>query len=523
MTSAGRGWLAERFGALSTGLKMLLILSLALLPLGFIAILASIQNARDNNAKRASDARAQLEFRAQRINSAVSRGALTVRAASAAVLLAPAESQVCAITLERLADEDPARGRYALYGPGGKIRCATPGYAPALLPFLARQATPVALSPQNGALLFTVYDHHGHIEGAGEFSLDGLRRLILPAASDEAMDLAIVQGDRRLVLEQGYRSRALAEPVEAAAPVGSTGLQLVMRVGAVPVSAAELLMILLPIMMWLAAAGIGWLIVDRLLLTPLRRIQQAVSAYRPGQPSFDMPALPTPAREIHELGVAFDSVTRTVAHHEMELQAAVERQRKLVREVHHRVKNNLQVVASLLNLHSRGSATEEVAAAYASIQRRVDALAVVHRNHYAEMEENRGVALRPLVSELAANLRASAPASAAAMAIRLDLDPFHATQDVAVSIAFLITEIVEFAMFCGATAVSVSLLQREGETGVAKLVVESESLAADAACDPTIRDRFNRVVTGLSRQLRSSMDRDEALGRYALDIAVLPS
>ena len=48
---------------------------------------------------------------------------------------------------------------------------------------------------------------------------------------------------------------------------------------------------------------------------------------------------------------------------------------------------------------------------------RVDALAVVHRNHYAELEANRGVALKPLLSELGANLRATAPASAAAMQI----------------------------------------------------------------------------------------------------------
>src|SRR3546814_11954106 len=51
---------------------------------------------------------------------------------------------------------------------------------------------------------------------------------------------------------------------------------------------------------------------------------------------------------------------------------------------------NLQVISSLINFHARGARTAEVVTAYASIQRRVDALAVVHRNHFAEMEENRG-------------------------------------------------------------------------------------------------------------------------------------
>jgi two-component sensor histidine kinase len=187
--------------------------------------------------------------------------------------------------------------------------------------------------------------------------------------------------------------------------------------------------------------------------------------------------------------------------------------------VHHRVKNNLQVVASLLNLHSRGSPNEDVAAAYASIQRRVDALAVVHRNHYAELEENRGVALKPLISELAANLRATAPPSGASMQIRLDIAAVHATQDVAVSIAFLITEIVEFGMLCGASEISIVL--DEISPGQARLSVSVDSLLGSVDCDQALSERFERIITGLSRQLRSSLERDPAKGRYSVNIAIV--
>jgi two-component sensor histidine kinase len=275
------------------------------------------------------------------------------------------------------------------------------------------------------------------------------------------------------------------------------------------------------VLMWLFAALIGWFILNRLVLSPLGRMQRAVAAYRPGDRRLDLPRVATPAREIAGLGEAFDQAVRTVAHHEAELEAAVERQTKLVREVHHRVKNNLQVVASLLNIHSRGSPNEEVAAAYASIQRRVDALAVVHRNHYAELEENRGVALKPLISELAANLRATAPAAAAGMGIRLALEPYYVTQDVAVSVAFLITEIAEYAMLCGAASVSIALTGDGAAAGTARLTVEADSLRMDAGCDSTLTERFERIVTGLSRQLRSTLDRDAEAGRYTLAIAVV--
>jgi two-component system, sensor histidine kinase PdtaS len=197
----------------------------------------------------------------------------------------------------------------------------------------------------------------------------------------------------------------------------------------------------------------------------------------------------------------------------------VVRQTRLVREVHHRVKNNLQVVSSLLNLHARGSANEEVAAAYASIQRRVDALAVVHRNHYAELEANRGVALKSLLSELGANLRATAPASAAGMQIRLDAAPLYATQDAAVSVAFLVTEIVEFGMLSGAELVSVVL--EATAPGSARLSVAVDALAGNFDCDPALAERFDRIVTGLARQLRSALDRDPARGRYSVTIGIL--
>jgi nitrate/nitrite-specific signal transduction histidine kinase len=292
-----------------------------------------------------------------------------------------------------------------------------------------------------------------------------------------------------------------------------------MITGSAAISPVKFLVIILPILMWIAAALIGWLIVDRLLLKPLARMQRAIAAYQPGDRDLALPTRDSPAREIGDLGQAFVRVTHTVSRHEAELEAGLERQTRLVREVHHRVKNNLQVVASLLNLHARGATSPDASAAYASIQRRVDALAVVHRNHYAELEDNRGVALKPLLSELGANLRANAPAEAANMQIRLSVEPVYANQDVAVSVAFLVTELVEFAMFCGSRLVTVTIEQVR--PNAASLSIESEALQGEPRCDPRLAERFDRIVTGLSRQLRSIMAKDSEAGRYSLEIAIV--
>jgi hypothetical protein len=515
-----QGWFASKWGRLSTGWKMFLILSLGLLPLGLIAILASVESARENEVQHAREVHARVQLKAQRINAAISRSVLTIRAASAAITSTGGNSDACRMTLRRLERAQGSHGRYALYAGGNVLGCASLGFIPpSTISPPDGERSLVEIDPAGTLLRFAVFDEKGQVEGYGELSRKSLGRIAELPGTTTGYDLELLQGNRRIIVHQGYKAGALNRTVETAAPVAGGRLQLRIRAGTVPITPAEMLMTLLPIIMWLFASLFGWLVLDRLLLRPLMRMQRAVAAYRPGDSSLDLPPVSTPAREIGELGLAFDQVTRTVARHEAELEAAIDRQTRLVREVHHRVKNNLQVVASLLNLHARGATSEDAAAAYASIQRRVDALAVVHRNHFAELEENRGVALKPLIAELGANLRATAPAVAGNMQIRLDIEPFYSTQDVAVSVAFLVTELVEFAMFCGAPFVAIALEGQSAST--ARLSIESAALRSGTPCDEKLFERFERIVTGLSRQLRSAVDRDMDAGRFALNIAVL--
>jgi len=508
----------SRWDRLSTGFKMWIILSVGLLPLGIIAVMASVENARANREKAAVEAQGLLAIHVQRFTLALSRNAFTIRAARDALIETGDPTGICARTLGRLDRAPNTPGRFALYAEGPRPRCVSAGFSPPVPPPALGQIGRAIIPPGGDRLIIFLYDPSGAVEGISEYRREALARVVDTPAIYDDFALELVQGDRIMPLRPRASSSRTGE-IRADFPFANDQYALRIRVGAPPISASEILAILSPVLMWLWASLVGWILVHRLLLSPLGRIQQVIAAYKPGDRGLDLPPLRTPAQEIGALGEAFEQVTRTVARHEADLEAAVARQKRLVREVHHRVKNNLQVVASLLNLHSRGSANEEVAAAYASIQRRVDALAVVHRNHYAELEENRGVALKPLVSELAANLRATAPPRAAGMQIRLDVAPLYVTQDVAVSVAFLVTEIVEFGMLCGASAVSV-VLDAE-DSGSARLAVEVDSLAGAVDCDQGLADRFERIITGLARQLRSTLERDPEAGRYALRIAVL--
>ena len=504
----------QAFSRQSTSLKILILLSLALLPLGLIASLASLETAKTNRANREAAARLLANESADRLNLFVDR---TVMALHGTQRQGHAGCEHVASALN-----DPGVA-IAMFDAGGGLICSTRAID-ATLPLRSTDMTPIAMIDQDRqAVRLLVGSGATGGWALAEIPQAVLARISHPHAVDGTYAVTLLDGTGRRVDVAALRALPLGRDILADLPVAGGQLRLSMTVAAAPLSANEILLTILPILMWLAGAAIGWLVVDRLILRPLGQLQAAINRYNPDDPRFEMPALTSPAFEIRALGDAFYRATQTIARHERDLEDGLARQTKLTREVHHRVKNNLQVVASLLNIHARNAQTVEAADAYATIQRRVDALALVHRSHYAELEVNHGVALRPLIGELASNLRASLSPGEAQPVISLNLRLLHANQDVAVSVAFLIVELVETAMLrVPGAAIAIALETIEDRPDRARLVITSVALRREAAAVDDRYIRFERVTEGLSRQLRSPLSRDEEIGRTAIEIGIMP-
>ena len=500
-----------------TGVLLLLLLTAALLPLGLVLGWAAHQSVRD--AERAHVARADEQGRAAAlaIESLIARNALALRIAANGAMASGAPDP-CEVARRSLAIAPAVGLHFRLRDPTGRALCSVGQFLPERENMLVAPGDiRLWVSPQK-----LVHFRTGLVGGAATGVLDGneLRQVALSGTS----------GLRQLVITDGETELSV---IDAPAPPGGvaglrvrsyaiSGGQLQVRT-ATMIERTQLfdqIVMMMPILMWIVATLLSWLVVRRLLLKPLARLQRAVSEVQPGETAFEMPDELGPTSEIRDLSNAFERAVSRVEGAEMEAVEALEGQRRLVREVHHRVKNNLQVVASLLSIHGRSATKPEAKDAYSAIGRRVDALSVVHRNHYAEMEESRGIALRPLLTELAAGLRSSAPPEARTMAIELDLDSPSTTQDVAVAAAFLVTEIVEFAMLRHPREPVEISLRRINEL-TATLAISASVLVPDGGAEDVAKDQFERIVEGLARQLRSPLERK--LGRYAVTLPVFPN
>ncbi len=101
--------------------------------------------------------------------------------------------------------------------------------------------------------------------------------------------------------------------------------------------------------------------------------------------------------------VLYEDITERV-HTEKQLKASLREKEVMLREIHHRVKNNLQVISSLLNMSCMQTNNQEAIALLADAQTRVLAMALIHSQLYQTERFDKmdmGILIRSLFAHLA--------------------------------------------------------------------------------------------------------------------------
>lgn len=133
----------------------------------------------------------------------------------------------------------------------------------------------------------------------------------------------------------------------------------------------------------------------------------------------------------------------------------------LIKEVHHRVQNSLQLVSAFLGLQGKAVGDDVLTAHLAEAQRRLSAVAMVHRRLHAD-EHLQAIDLARYIGDLCAEIKSTMDRSWGD-AIRLELAPVLISTDRAVNVGLILTELVinanKYAYAGGSGPITIELEQ----------------------------------------------------------------
>ena len=127
------------------------------------------------------------------------------------------------------------------------------------------------------------------------------------------------------------------------------------------------------------------------------------------------------------------------------IKASLKEKEVLLREVYHRVKNNLQVIASLLSLQAASLKDPQAATMFRESQNRVKAMALVHEKLY-QSHDLANIDFNAYIQSLVMSLLRSYGVLADAIAVNLSVENVSLSLDTAVPCGLLINELVSNAL-----------------------------------------------------------------------------
>ena len=192
----------------------------------------------------------------------------------------------------------------------------------------------------------------------------------------------------------------------------------------------------------------------------------------------------------------------------------------LMQEVHHRVKNSLQLVQTMLQLQARGVSNDDERRRLQDAASRIMTIAAVHRRlHQQGAIEGTDAAsyLRGLMGDIGASLTPDA----ALRPIEVEVDPVVLSADRITPVGLIATELVTNALKYGAGRVLVKAVVRDGGL---TMTVEDEGSGFPEDFDPAMSGSLGmRLVSALARMPQAiSVDRSVAHGRIVVQVAFAP-
>jgi two-component sensor histidine kinase len=194
---------------------------------------------------------------------------------------------------------------------------------------------------------------------------------------------------------------------------------------------------------------------------------------------------------------------------EEELRQSLQEKETLVKEVHHRVKNNLAVVSSLLRLQSRQLEDEQAQGMISDSGNRVQSLSMLHEK-LCRSEDVKSVAIGEYVRDLAQHLFRAFGKDGGKVRLAVDTEGLALDVDLAIPCGLIVNELVTNALkhaFPDGRSGEVRVgFRRNGERGY-ELNVRDDGTGMAPEVDPWTAGTLGmQIVTQLAAQLDAELE-----------------
>ncbi|HYL36585.1 MAG TPA: histidine kinase dimerization/phosphoacceptor domain -containing protein [Bryobacteraceae bacterium] len=212
--------------------------------------------------------------------------------------------------------------------------------------------------------------------------------------------------------------------------------------------------------------------------------------------------------------VILRDVTERVLNEER-IRASLREKEALLKEVHHRVKNNLQVVSSLLGLQSRLLTDPQTRKMFQESQNRIHSMALLHESLYQSRSLSQ-INFPEYIRQLAAHLFDSYGVAADRIHLRTDLGSLSLHLDAAMPCGLIINELLSNSLkyaFPDGRKGEIRIELREHSDGTARLLVADNGIGLKADVDwVNTRSLGLRLVRTLAQQLGATIEVNSTAG-----------
>jgi len=220
-------------------------------------------------------------------------------------------------------------------------------------------------------------------------------------------------------------------------------------------------------------------------------------------------------REVIEAFINQTAVALQRWHAEQKIAGSLKEKEILLREIHHRVKNNMQIISSLLRLQSRGYKDESIRALFQSSQNRIKSMALIHESLYRSSDLTQ-IDFQKYVASLTGHLKTMYRDGAENIHLDIDIEETFLNINQAIPLGLILNELISNSLkhgFPHRSEGTIQVFMRPGKGKTFHLTVSDNGIGFPKNLDLHNSDTLGmQLVSDLIRQIDGSIHLEKGPG-----------